>query len=130
MKAQELSAVITLLKVLSNYDEYMSNTYRESVYDNLTEKMELTAGLDAALTMLSLHHVGLSWNDFYDKVDTKASFAKYGCYIPDSIYNMVTYNNSDIDEKQVFLLFKQAKRLISKGIKNDKTRKTRTKRTK
>jgi hypothetical protein len=130
MKSQELSSVLTLLKVLSNYDEFMNSTYREPLYDNLTERMNLAQGIDAGLSILSLHYVGLPWDEFYDKVDTKASFNKYGMFIPDQIYNLVTYKNSDLDEKQVLLLFKQAKPLISKGIKNDKTRKTRTKRAK
>lgn len=129
MKQQELNSILTMVKVLSNYDNYLNSTYRESVYDELTNKFELANGLDAGLTVLSIHYSGLTWDKFYDRVDVKASFAKYGSFIPDQIYNLVTYHNEDVTVSEIEALFTQANALL-KGKSNDKARKTKAKRTK
>lgn len=129
MKQQELSSILTMVRVLYNYDDYLYSTYRESLYDNLSQKFDLAAGLNAGLSILSLHYSHLTWDKFYDKVDVKASFAKYDSFIPDQIYNLVMYKNEDLTLSEVEALFTQANTLL-KGKSNDKARKTRTKRIK
>lgn len=129
MKSQELSSILTVIKVLTVYDEYLHSIYIEELYDKLTEQFQLGSGLDAGLSILSIHYSGLTWDKFYDKVDVKASFAKYGSFIPDQIYNLITYKNEDLTLSEIEALFTQANTLL-KGKSNDKARKTRTKRTK
>lgn len=130
MNSQELFAVLDVVQVLLNYDILLHDNLSERMYEDLTDKVQLAQGLDAALSVISLAQVGLSWADFYSKVDSKACFAKHGQFIPDKIYDLIVNDNIEIDYNIITNLFKQAQPLIKKGKTNDKTRKTRTKRTK
>jgi hypothetical protein len=97
--------------------------------DNAAEKLAESLGLYDAMTLLldlfAQHYVKMNWDEYYNGMDTRKAYDTFGCFPPDKIYNLI-YDNKKLDIKQIETYFK----MTLKGNKNDKTRKTSSKRAK